>query len=93
MRVDQWAGSLDMTSALVQPGNLLKCAKYAIVPTCNCRAAQKHQCPLPNSCTISNVVYGATVINEVDNTVETYTGLTANPFKKRVRQHEADSKK
>ena len=30
--------------------------------------------------------------NEADNSVETYTGLTANPFKKRVRQHETDIK-
>ena len=57
----------------------------AVAPTCNCRAALKHRCPLPNSCTISNVVFGATVTNEADNTVETYRGLTANPFKKRVR--------
>ena len=65
----------------------------AVAPTCNCRAALKHRCPLPNSCTISNVVFGATVTNEADNTVETYRGLTANPFKKRVRQHEADIEK
>ena len=64
----------------------------APAPTCNCRAAEKYRCPLPNSCTISNVVYGATVTNEADNSVETYTGLTANAFKKRVRKHETDIK-
>ena len=63
------------------------------MPTCNFRAALKQRCPPPNSCTNSNVVYGATVTNEADNTSETYTGLTANPFKKRVRQHEADIEK
>ena len=54
------------------------------------KSALKYRCPLPNSCTISNVVYGATVTNEADNTVQTDTGLTANPFKKRVRQYERD---
>ena len=39
------------------------------------------------------MVYGATVTNESDNSVETYTGLTANAFKKRVRQHETDIEK
>ena len=65
----------------------------APAPTCNCRAAEKYRCPLPNSCTVCNVVYCATVTNEADNTVETYTGLTSNHFKKRVRQHEKDIEK
>ena len=71
---------------------ILGSEEEAPAPTCNCRAAEKYRCPLPNSCTICNVVYGATVTNEADNSVETYTGLTANPFKKRVRQHETDIK-
>ena len=69
---------------------LLSEEEEAPAPTCNCRAANKHRCPLPNSCTVSNVVYGATVTNEVDSSVETYTGLTANPIKLRIRKHESD---
>ena len=49
-------------------------------PTCNCRPANRDRCPLPDSCTITNIVYCVTVRNKVDNSVETYTGLTANPI-------------
>ena len=61
-------------------------------PTCNCREANKPRCPLPGSCTVSCVVYRALVTNETDNSVETYTGLTENAIKLRVRGHESDIK-
>ena len=70
--------------------NILGGLEETPAPRCNCRAANKPRCPLPNYCTVSCVVYRALVTNEVDNSVATYTGLTENPFKLRVRKHEAD---
>ena len=55
-------------------------------------AAKRHKCPIPDSCTITNVVYCATVTNELNNSVETYTGLPANPMKLRIRKHESNIK-
>ena len=51
-------------------------------PGCNCR---KYPCPLNNQCLVDEVVYKATVTS--DNSVETYTGLTAGTFKARHGGH------
>ena len=62
--------------------------------TCNCR--NPVECPLPGQCTINKVMYKGTVtytpLND-DGTpmdqeaTETYTGITANTFKKRHGNH------
>ena len=59
--------------------NILGGLEETPAPRCNCRAANKPRCPLPNYCTVSCVVYRALVTNEVDNSVATYTGLTEIP--------------
>ena len=43
-------------------------------------------CPLGGQCLVRSVVYGAEVLDSNQN-VETYTGLTANTFKKRFYKH------
>ena len=53
-----------------------------IPPGCNCK---KDPCPLHNKCQVDKIIYKATV--STDNTVETYTGLTGNTFKKRYGGH------
>ena len=63
-------------------------AKSRPAPTtyegCNCQ--DKPACPLPGKCQTPGVVYQATVTTSDpgnSNTVETYTGLTGGPFRKR----------
>ena len=54
-------------------------------PGCNCTGSMG-PCPLEGSCLVKSVVYGAEVIDSNLNS-ETYTGLTANTFKKRYYKH------
>ena len=52
-------------------------------PGCNCRTGP---CPMNGNCLVDKLVYKATVRDE-NNTVQTYTGLTANTFKDRYYGH------
>ena len=58
-------------------------------PGCNCRGGPP-TCPVGGECLSECVVYQATVTNTVDNTIETYTGLTSRKFKTRYYEHTAD---
>ena len=60
-------------------------------PRCNCQKSKKSNCPLPDYCTVQCVVYRALVTAE-DQSIETYTGLTEQEFKKRVQKHNYDIK-
>ena len=51
-------------------------------PGCNCR---KDPCPLNDKCQVDKVIYKATVTT--NNTMQTYTGLTGDTFKKRFGGH------
>ena len=67
-------------------------------PRCNCQAALKERCPYPNYCTASCVVYKAEVTSgdpgvPSDQQIETYTGLTENTIKKRIKKHFSDIEK
>ena len=67
-------------------------------PRCNCQAALRPSCPLPGYCTVTCVVYRATVTSGASNdpqgqTVETYTGLTEPQAKKRFKKHYDDIRK
>ena len=54
---------------------------------CNCK--ENEICPLSGQCLTKNIVYQATVTQE--NTEEnTYIGLTAQTFKKRITKHNFD---
>ena len=55
-------------------------------PRCNCQ--DPSQCPLPGKCTITNLVYRASVTST--GAVEKYVGLTANTFKARYGGHKQD---
>ena len=59
-------------------------------PRCNCQAALRNDCPLPGYCTAQCVVYRALVTSGDPTTpkaheVQTYTGLTENYIKKRMK--------
>ena len=67
-------------------------------PRSNCQAALKERCPYPNYCTASCVVYKAEVTSgdpgvPSDQQIETYTGLTENTIKKRIKKHFSDIEK
>ena len=67
-------------------------------PRFNCQAALKNNCPMPGYCTAQCVVYRALVTSGDPATplvqdIQTYTGLTANPIKKRIKKHYSDIKK
>ena len=47
-------------------------------------------CPVGGECQVTGVAYQATVVRTDDNTVETYTGLSARRFKDRYYEHRAD---
>ena len=53
-------------------------------PSCNCR--DKSSCPLPGKCSITNVVYQATVNRRDQGTSTTYIGL-ASQFESRWQSH------
>ena len=52
---------------------------------CNCR--QKNDCPMQNKCLTQNIVYEATVTNNVDTVEKIYFGLCETSFKKRYSNH------
>ena len=55
---------------------------------CNCQVPA--DCPMPGRCQTDNVIYrGSATTN---NSVETYVGLTADPFKDRWGNHKQDFK-
>ena len=68
-------------------------AETPVPPRCNCQARLKPNCPMPNYCNATCVVYRAKV-SEGDlqnpSAVEFYTGLTENPIKKRIKKHYTD---
>ena len=58
-------------------------------PGCNCRGGPS-KCPVGGKCLTQGVVYQATVVREDDGSIETYTGLTARTFKRRLYEHNQD---
>ena len=58
-------------------------------PGCNCKNGPA-TCPVDGVCQTRGVVYQATVVREDNNITETYTGLTARPFKDRLYEHTQD---
>ena len=52
---------------------------------CNCR--QKNDCPMQNKFLTPNIVYEATVTNNVDTVEKIYFGLCETSFKKRYSNH------
>ena len=52
---------------------------------CSCR--QKNDCPMQNKCLTPNIVYKATVTNNVDTVEKIYFGLCETWFKKRYSNH------
>ena len=55
--------------------------KQTNVKTCSCPKAKKNSCNLGGKCILPEIVYQATVKESETNNVETYLGLTADPFK------------
>ena len=55
---------------------------------CNCR--DKKECPMPNNCKVTNVVYQALVTSQGKSF--NYFGLTERTFKKRHSEHKHDFK-
>ena len=53
---------------------------------CNCQANNKPKCGLPGRCTITNLVYRATITRHDTNASSTQTGCTVE-FKQRHKQH------
>ena len=53
---------------------------------CNCQPNDKQNCGLPDRCTITNLVYRATITRHDTGTSETQTGCTVE-FKQRHKQH------
>ena len=54
---------------------------------CNCQVPG--ECPIPGRCLATNVVYQATVTPANGQPPSTYTGVTANSFKERFRNHKS----
>ena len=55
--------------------------------SCSCPKTKVKACPLKGECLKECTVYQATVTEEVSGKKETYLGLTADPFKKRLANH------
>ena len=53
---------------------------------CNCK--KKSECPMPNNCMASNVVYQALLTAE--GKTYNYFGMTSMTFKKRYTNHKSD---
>ena len=53
---------------------------------CTCQRSRKADCPLPDRCSVTNLVYRATITRLDDNTSQTQTGCTVN-FKQRYGQY------
>ena len=58
-------------------------------PGCNCRGGAA-KCPVGGACLTEGVIYQASVEREDDHSTETYTGLTARTFKRRLYEHTQD---
>ena len=56
-----------------------------ITTGCNCQKSRV--CPMPGQCMAEGVIYGATVKETICGKIETYTGLSDPPFKKRYGGH------
>ena len=72
---------------------LMSEAETPVPPMYNCQARLKPNCPMPNYCNATCVVYRAKVSEgDVQNpsAIEYYTGLTENPIKKRIKKHFSD---
>ena len=52
---------------------------------CNCK--KKNECPMQNKRLTSNIIYEATVTNNIDIVEKIYFGLCETSFKKRYRNH------
>ena len=61
----------------------------ATPPGCNCMNGPA-TCPVDGACQTRGVVYQASVTREDNGRTETYTGLTARPFKVRIYEHTQD---
>ena len=72
--------------------NLKISSQSQVMPTppgCNCMKGPA-ACPVNGACQTQGVVYQATVTREDTGKTETYTGVTARPFKKRLYEHTQD---
>ena len=59
-------------------------------PGCNCTT---QECPMPGECLTPSIVYQATVTENTETkNVETYIGLTNDPFKVRFENHKSSFK-
>ena len=65
-------------------------AAQAQQPMCKC-AGGADSCPVQGKCETKCVVYRATVTETASGQRETYTGVTANTFKKRLSGHKTDT--
>ena len=89
--------SKNMDSEIARHNNRILKTEDDLLPTprCNCQAALKANCPLPDYCTAQCVVYRA-LVTEGDPSVpanqitQTYTGLTEPPVKRRIKRHYSD---
>ena len=52
---------------------------------CNCR--RKEECPIPENCLATNVIYKAKVTTTDNAETKKYIGMTSNEFKVRYRNH------
>ena len=59
-------------------------------PGCNCMGGPA-TCPVQGQCQATGVVYEATVTELGSGSKETYTGVTARPFKDRLYEHRTDA--
>ena len=58
------------------------------LPSGNCNCRRANECPLPDKCTIPNVLYEATVTSEIAGyTSRVYKGVSQPPFKSRFGNH------
>ena len=53
---------------------------------CNCQSSRKANCPLPGRCSVTNLVYRASITRLDNNTTKTQTGCTVD-FKHRYGQY------
>ena len=68
--------------------HILSKTKPNDVPTqnkCNCR--RKEECPIPENCLATNVIYKAEVTTTDNAETKKYIGMTSNEFKVRYRNH------
>ena len=52
---------------------------------CNCR--RKEECPLPDKCQTTNVIYRANITTTGNGETKHYIGMIANTFKERYKNH------